>query len=219
MTGAWKVLPALLLVVALMPAAARAQEQRLQFTFAGTASQQIVQSMVEPSHDRFTGALLGVEGGMVSDRLLLRVRYAEGRVNPKSGTSGDSRDVVEGEALVGFRALPWLTLWGGPSARAYTIGSSDQRWIIWTARATARGSLMPNRLQTFVELYGAFSGNVGDPALHAGGRGLNGGLEMRLSQTGMFWGRLGYKMESAHAAGLRETVETFSFSLVYGLPQ
>jgi hypothetical protein len=147
------------------------------------------------------------------------VRYAEGRVNPKSGTTGDPRDVVEGEALVGFRALPWLTVWGGPSARAYTIGSSDQRWMIWTARATARGSLLPGRLQSFVELYGAFSGSVGDPALHAGGRGLNGGLEMRLSQTRMFWGRLGYKIESAHATGLRETVETFSLSLMYGLPQ
>lgn len=205
--------------LALVPAVSPAQEQRLQFSVGGTAAQQIVQSMIEPARSRFTGTLLGIEGGMVSDHLLLRVRYAEGRVSPKAGSSGDPRDVVEGEALVGFRALPWLTLWGGPSARAYTIGNSDQRWMIWTARASGRGTLLPNRLQSFFELYGAFSGSVGDPALHAGGRGLNGGLEMRLSQTGMFWGRVGYKMESTHAAGLRETVETFSFSLMYGLPQ
>jgi hypothetical protein len=205
--------------LALVPAVSQAQEQRLQFDVGATAAQQIVQSMVEPARSRFTGTLLGIEGGMVSDRLLVRVRYAEGRVNPKSGSTGDPRDVVEGEALVGFRALPWLTVWGGPSARAYTIGNSDQRWIIWTARATARGALVPARLQSFVELYGAFSGSVGDPALHAGGRGLSGGLELRLSQAGTFWGRLGYKMESAHATGLRETVETFSFSLIYGLPQ
>ena len=210
---------ALAAILTLVPVMVRAQERRAQFTVGATAAQQIVQSMVEPAHSRFTGTLLGVEGGMVSDRLLLRVRYAEGRVNPKSGTTGDSRDVVEGEALVGFRVLPWLTLWGGPSARAYTMGESDQRWIIWTARAAARGALLPGRLQSFVELYGAFSGSVGDPALHAGGRGLNGGLELRLSQARPFWGRLGYKMESAHATGMRETVETFSFSLIYGLPQ
>jgi hypothetical protein len=210
---------AILACLAVVPAVAPAQDQRLQFTVGATAAQQIVQSMVEPARSRFTGTLLGVEGEMMSDRLLVRVRYGEGHVSPKSGTTDEARDVVEGEALVGFRALPWLTLWGGPSARAYTIGSSDQRWIIWTARATGRGSLIPNRLQSFVELYGAFSGSVGDPALRAGGRGLNGGLEMRLNESGLFWGRLGYKMESAHAEGLRETVETFSLSLIYGLPQ
>ena len=203
---------------ALLPALGRAQEP-LQFTVGATAAQQIVQSLVDPNRGRFTGSVVGVEGGLVSDRLLVRVRYAEGHVNPKSATTADGRDVVEGEALVGFRALPWLTVWGGPSARAYTMGNSDQRWIIWTARATARGTLLPGRMQSFVELYGAFSGSVGDPALHAGGRGLNGGLELRLSQSKQFWSRLGYKMESMHAEGMRETVETFSLSLLYGLPQ
>jgi len=203
---------------ALLPSVTRAQEP-LQFTVGATAAQQVVQSLVDPTRGRFTGALIGVEGGLVSDRLLVRVRYAEGHVSPKSGTTAEARDVVEGEALVGFRALPWLTVWGGPSARAYTMGNSDQRWIIWTARATARGSLLPGRMQSFVELYGAFSGSVGDPALHAGGRGLNGGLELRLSQSKQFWSRLGYKMESTHAEGMRETVETFSLSVIYGLPQ
>jgi hypothetical protein len=204
--------------VALLPAVTRAQEP-LQFTVGATAAQQIVQSLVDPNRGRFTGAVVGVEGGLVSNRLLVRVRYAEGHVSPKSATAADGRDVVEGEALVGFRALPWLTLWGGPSARAYTMGNSDQRWIIWTARAAARGTLLPGRMQSFVEVYGAFSGSVGDPALHAGGRGLNGGLELRLSPSKQFWGRLGYKMESTHAEGMRETVETFSLSLLYGLPQ
>ena len=113
---------ALAVCLAVTPAVATAQEQRLQFTVGATAAQQIVQSLVEPSRSRFAGMLLGVEGDMVSDRLLVRVRYGEGHVSPKSGTPDEARDVVEGEALVGFRALPWLTLWGGPSARVYTIG-------------------------------------------------------------------------------------------------
>jgi hypothetical protein len=210
---------ALVACVSIFATVARAQETQRHFTVGVTAAQQIVQSMIEPSKSRFTGPVLGIEGGMVSDRLQLRVQYLEGRVSPASGTTDSARDVVEGQALVGFRALPWLTLWGGPSARAYTIGSANQRWIIWTVRATGRGTIVPGRVNSFVELYSAFSGSVGDPALPAGGRGLNGGLELRASASGMFWGRLGYRVESARANGLRETVETFSLSFIYGLPQ
>lgn len=194
------------------------QAQRIQFTVAGQASQEIVQSHIDATSTRFTGLMLGGEGMLVSDHFLVRVRYAEGRITSKED-SVDPRDVVEGEALVGYRATPWLTLWGGPSARAYTMGDSDERWLIWTGRVAARGSLMPGRMQTFVEVYGAFSGNVGDPPLRAGGRGANGGLEVRLGETGSFWGRLGYRMESAHGGSLRETVESVTLSIIYGLPQ
>jgi hypothetical protein len=99
------------------------------------------------------------------------------------------------------------------------MGSSDERWLIWSARATGRGTLLPGRMQTFLELWGAFSGNVGDPPQRVGGRGANGGLEVRLAQSGSVWGRLGYRMESTHAAGLRETVESVTLSVIYGFPQ
>jgi hypothetical protein len=208
-----------------LPAALHSQG--VQFTFSGVASQELVQSHIDATSARFAGLMLGGEGTLISNRLLVRVRYAEGRINPKGGTgvgllglgTTDSRDVVEGDALVGYRATSWLTLWGGPSARAYTIGDNNERWLIWTGRAAGRGTLLPGRMQTFVEVYGAFSGNVGDPPLKVGGSGVNGGLEVRLGQTGLFWGRLGYRMESTHAAGLRETVESVTLSLVYGLPQ
>jgi hypothetical protein len=201
--------------------------QGIQFTVAGLASQEIVQSHIDATNTRFTGLMLGGEGMLISDRLLVRVRYAEGRINPQGSTGGgilgpgtaDPRNVVEGEALVGYRATPWLTFWGGPSARAYTMGNSDQRWLIWSARAAARGTLVPGRMQTFVELWGALSGNVGDPPLKVGGRGAFGGLEARLGEAAPFWGRLGYRMESTHAAGLRETVESITLSVVYGVPQ
>jgi hypothetical protein len=115
--------------------------------------------------------------------------------------------------------MPWLTLWVGPSARAYTTADGDLRWLTWSGRVTGRGMLLPGRMQTFVELWGVLSGNVGDPPLKAGGRGANGGLEVRLSESSSFWGRLGYRIESTHAEGLRETVESLTLSVIYGIPQ
>jgi hypothetical protein len=207
----------LLLVAAVAPAALAAQGTH--FTVGGVAGQEIVSSRIASVRDRFSGLVLGVEGAMVSDRLAVRVRYGEGRLNASEGTAADPREIVEGEALFGFRALPWLTLWAGPSARAYTMDDRDERWLIWSGRATARGTLLPGRMQTFVELWGAVSGSVGDPPVKAGGRGANGGLEVRLGQESAFWGRLGYRIESMHANGLRETVEALTLSMIYGLPQ
>ena len=211
-----KALLGALLGLAILPAAVSAQGVR--FRFGGSAGQEMVQSHVDGVNDRLAGLTLGAEGLMVSDRLMVRVRYREGRVNPKSGTSTEGRNVVNGEALFGVRVMPWLAFWVGPTARAYTIGDSDQRWLVWTGRATARGTLLPGRMQTFVELWGAFSGNVGNPPIKAGGRGAFAGLEARLGDAN-FWGRLGYGIESMHADGLRETVETLTLSVMYGLPQ
>jgi len=216
-----KLLLGALLGLALLPAQVRAQGEgrRLHFTVAGIAGQQIVQSHVDNVTDRLTGPLLGAEGMLISDRLMLRVRYGEGRIKPEAGSTTEARDIVSGEALFGVRATPWLSLWVGPSARAYTIGESDQRWLVWSGRASARGALVPGRMQTYVELWGVFSGSVGNPAIKAGGRGARGGLEMRFGAQSSFWGRLGYGIESLHADGLRETAEALTLSIVFGLPQ
>lgn len=212
-----RLLGAAMVCAVLLPASVRAQG--VQFTVGGVAAQEIVQSHVDQVNDRFTGLVLGGEGALMSDRFVVRLRYSEGHINPKAGSSAEARDVVEGEAAFGFHATPWLTLWAGPSARAYTMGTTDQRWLIWTGRAAARGTLLPGRMQTFVEVWGAVSGNVGSPSLKAGGRGANGGLELRIGQESPFWGRLGYRIESTHAEGLRETVESVTLSFIYGFPQ
>jgi hypothetical protein len=210
--------------LAILPAALWGQEEkRLHFTVAGIVGQQIVHSTTEgilgSVSDRLTGPLLGAEGVLISDRLMVRVRYGEGHIKPQPGSSSESRDIVMGEALFGVRAAPWLSLWVGPSARAYTVGESDQRWLVWSGRASARGTLLPGRMQTYVELWGVFSGNVGNPSIKAGGRGASGGLEMRLGALSSFWGRLGYGIESLHADGMRETAEALTLSFVYGVPQ
>jgi hypothetical protein len=198
-----------------------AAQQRPQLTFAGTAAQEIVQSTSDVSRNRLTGPTFGIEGLLVTNKIWVRVRYAQGRVVAKdeSGTPLFTRDVVDGEALVGFRATSWLTLWAGPNARAYALGDRDQRWLFWTGGATGRGSLLPGRLQTFVELWGALSGSITNPPIQAGGRGADAGLEMRVGAISPFWGRLSYRIESGHAADMRETVEALTLSVIYGIPQ
>lgn len=212
-----RLLGGVIVCAALLPPSLCAQG--VQFTVGGVVAQEIVQSHVDPASDRFTGLVLGGEGAVTSDRFVVLLRYGEGRINPTAGSTAAARNVVDGEALFGFHATPWLTLWAGPSARAYTMGTTNERWLIWTGRVTARGTLLPGRMQSFVELWGAASGSVGSPPLKVGGRGANAGLEVRLGQESPFWGRLGYRMQSTHAPGLRETVESLTLSVLYGFPQ
>ena len=206
--------------LAMLAAVAQAQDDhRLRFTVTGLAGQQLVQSTAEGATNKLSGNLIGFEGVMVGNPFMVRVRYGEGHIRPKPESNAEARDVVSGEAMFGMRALPWLSVWVGPSARAYTVGESDQRWLVWWGRATARGTLMPGRMQTYIELGGVLGGNVGNPAIKAAGRMASGGLELRFGAMSNFWGRLGYGIESLHAEGLRETVETLTLSVIYGLPQ
>ena len=134
----------------------------------------------------------------------------QGRVAGADGTGVDPRDIVEGDALFGFRATSGLTFWAGPSARAYTTGMPISAGFFWSGRASGRGTVLPDRMQTFVELWGPCPGaltirNVG-PA--AAALRLVGDAARRAS----FWGRLAYRIESGHASNVRETVEPFLFS-------
>ena len=209
---------ALVFAVALAaPAAVNAQGVR--FTAGAFGAQEIVQSHVDADFLRYTGTLFGGEGNLVSERFAVRLRYAQGHVSAKTDTGAVGRDLVEGEALFGYRAMPWLTLWAGPTARAYSTSEGDQRWLLWTARASARGTLIPGRMQTFGELWAGISGTVGNPSMKANGRGADVGLEMRFAEQSPLWGRLGYHIDSNHADGLRETVEAITLSVIYGFPQ
>lgn len=213
-------LVAVVIGLALLTRGAQAQDdRRLRFTVTGLLGQQLVQSTADGVTDKLSGRIIGFEGVMVGNPFMVRVRYGEGRINPKPESTAEARDVVSGEAMFGLRALPWLSLWVGPGARAYTVGESDQRWLVWWGRATARGTLIPGRMQTYVELGGVLGGSVGTTGLKAGGRMASGGLEMRFGAMSNFWGRLGYGIESLHADGLRETVEALTLSVIYGLPQ
>jgi hypothetical protein len=188
-----------------------------QWSISGTAGQEIIQSRVAELRERLRGTILGLEGILASERLMLRVRYGEGRVSPRPDESDvmAARELVEGEALVGYRATPWLTFWAGPNARAYTAETAggDQRWLFWAARATARGTILPGRAVSFVELWKSVSGGLRDGS--ASGQGAEGGLDLLLSGAA-WWGRIAYRIEQGTGDGaLREMVETLALSISY----
>src|SRR2546430_14728212 len=175
----------LLAAAAFLPGTLRGQG--LRFTADAFGSQEIVQSHDDAalirSFNRYTGLLLGGEGNLISERFVARLRYAQGRVTARTDTGVVGRDLVEGEALLGVRAMPWLTLWAGPTARAYTTPDGDQRWLLWTARARARRTLVLGRMQTYVQLWGALSGNVTNPPERARVRGADVGVAIRLRRA------------------------------------
>lgn len=194
-------------------AAPLAAQSGWQWSVFGTAAQEIVQSRIGDTRERLTGTILSGEGLLASDRLMLRLRYGQGTVSGEEAVA--PRELVEGEALLGYQAASWLTLWAGPNARAYAAGDTDQRWLFWSGRATLRGTILPGRMQSFVELWKSVSGSVTRPDGAASGRGAEAGLDMRLSGASL-WGRLAYRIEQGIADGtLRETVETLALSFAY----
>ncbi|MGH7608189.1 MAG: hypothetical protein ACREME_12710 [Gemmatimonadales bacterium] len=213
--------PRVVLVALLTPAPLAAQDAG-QSWFGGTAAQEIINSRLGDGHERLTGIVLSAEGQFASGPLVVRLRYGEGRVTGGVDESVIPRELVEGEALVGLRLASWLMLGAGPNARAYTAAGTEHRWLFWSAHATARGTLLPGRMASFVEVWKSFSGNVTEPAGTASGRGAEGGLELRLGGARgghSFWGRLAYRIEHGLAGGRRETVETVAFSIGYVPPR
>ncbi|MDP3911757.1 MAG: hypothetical protein Q8Q14_15340 [Gemmatimonadales bacterium] len=205
------------LAAAVVAAAPLAAQSPLRMSFWGAASQEIVQSRIGGVRERLSGTMLSGEGVLGGERIVLRLRYGQGTLKGEGAI--EPRELVEGEVLLGYRAASWLTLWAGPNARAYTAGGADQRWLFWSGRATLRGTLLPGRMQSFVELWKSAGGSVTRPDGAASGRGAEAGLEMRLSgQT--LWGRLAYRVEQGLGDGdLRDVVETLAFSIAYVPPR
>ncbi|MGH7752188.1 MAG: hypothetical protein ACREN5_05190, partial [Gemmatimonadales bacterium] len=111
---------------------------------------------------------------------------------------------------------PWLTLWVGPHARTFAItGLSDRRWLFWSGRVTARGSLFPGRVESFVELWQGFTGSLSRPTGSAAGGGAEAGLQLRLASQPL-WARLAYRVEQGRmGASRRETVEAVTLTVGY----
>jgi len=196
-----------------VPVVARLHAQsRWDVSFGATGAQEIVRSRIGTTRERLSGLVFSGEAVATRGRLVARLRYGQGRVTADAA----GRDVVEGEALLGYKARPWLTLWVGPHARTFVVpGQSDQRWLLWSGRVTARGSLFPGRLESFVELWQGFTGSLNRPAGSAGGGGAEAGLELRLASR-PFWGRLAYRIEQGRVdGGRRETVEALTLTVGY----
>jgi len=195
------------------PLVARLHAQsRWDVSFGATGAQEIVRSRIGTTRERLSGLVFTGEAAATRGRFVARLRYGQGRVS--NDTAG--RDVVEGEALLGYKARPWLALWVGPHARTFVVpGQSDRRWLLWSGRVTARGSLFPGRLESFVELWQGFTGSLNRPAGSAAGGGAEAGLELRLASRPL-WGRLAYRIEQGRAdGGRRETVEALTLTVGY----
>jgi hypothetical protein len=202
----------------LLSATPLAAQKRWDVSVGVTGAREIVRSRTGgDTTERLSGAVFSGEATATRGRFALRLGYGQGRVTPDTGASILSRDVAEGQLLVGYRARPWLTLWAGPHARTY-YGTSlgDQRWFFWSARASARGGLFPGRVESFAELWQSVSGSGGPPSgASASGRGAEVGLFVRLAAR-PFWGRVGYRVEQGRLGnGRHETVEQLTLTLGY----
>jgi len=187
-------------------------QSRWTATFGAGAAREIVHSRFGSAQTRLTGSLFSGEAIATRGRLIARLRYGQGHV------TGDTtaRDVVQGEALVGYTARPWLQLWLGPRARTFAApGLSDRRWLFWTGGLSARGAIFPGRVDSFAELWQGFSGRLNRPAASASGRGVELGLEATLPRWPLRL-RLSYLIEQARLAdGRRDTVEGFALTTGY----
>jgi hypothetical protein len=195
--------------VAILAGSGVAAQSRWQLSFAASGGQEIARSRIGTTRERVSGMVFSGEGAATRGPFALRLRYGQGRVT--NDTAG--RDVAEAEALLGYEARPWLTVWFGPQARTFVVpGQSDRRWLLWSGRVTARGTLFPGRVSSFVELWQGVTGNLNRPAESVSGGGAEAGMEVRLARR-PFWGRLGYRIEQGQAGTRRETVEAITLTI------
>ena len=200
-----------LVLMALCAASTAQAQSRWKLSFGIGGGQELARSSVVATRERVSGAVFGGEGVATRGHFAARVRYGQGRVT--NDTAG--RDVAEGEVLLGYNARPWLTVWFGPHARTFVVpGQSDRRWLLWSGRVTARGTLFPGRVQSFVELWQGLTGSLSRPAESATGSGAEAGVDVHLARRPI-WGRLAYRIEQgrANAIGRRETVEAITLTV------
>src|SRR5688572_14423233 len=75
-----------------------------------------------------SGPVLGAQGRIAFNRIELEGRYGEGSLSPAEGTTGLTEEMVEGNAVVWFKPLPWLAVGAGPQLRAFISASGSSHW-------------------------------------------------------------------------------------------
>jgi len=191
-----RVVLALLVFVA---AAGDLAGQRLHLAFGGSGVATRVRSEQPAATVVLSGAVFGALGTLSVGRLLLDVAYLQGTLNPDSGI-GSARDVIEGHALLGVRALPWLALQAGPHARAYVIGGTTQRWLFWTVGVRAEGAFIGSAGSGYVEVWRAVSGDASVPEPFGHAQGAEVGMLARLARLPLE-ARFAYRIDRAVLGG------------------
>ena len=154
-----------------------------------------VRSQLASGNAQFSGAVVGGEGTLSFGHVQLAASYVQGNVD-SVGVSGPGHQLVEGSALLGVRALPWLTLAAGPHARSYTLTSGTQRWVFWEFRARAAGAFIGSAARGYVELWRALSADVNVPETFDHAQGGEAGMIIRFARAPL-QARVAYRMDHA----------------------
>ena len=166
-----------------------------------------VRSETPAGTDQFTGTTLGGEGGLSFGPLVLRFDYVQGTVSPVGGTAA-ARDLIEGGVRIGFRPLRWLTLSGGPHARAYVTDGRSLRWVFWEVRGRTESAFIGSAVTGYVEAWRAVSADVNLPETFDYAHGGEAGIVLQLSRVPV-QARVAYRLDHAVLGGgsRLETVE------------
>jgi hypothetical protein len=205
-----------LLVLALAATASEAAAQRLRPGLGASVVTARARSELPGGTDEFGGTVVGGEGGLTFGRLILGFNYVQGSVVPVGG-AGATRDLIEGGVQVGFRPLRWLTLGGGPQARAYVFEGRSLRWVFWEACLRIESAFIGSAVRGYVEGWRALAAEVNVPEAFDYAHGGESGIVVQLSRVPV-QARVAYRIDRAVlGAGARiETVEGVVVSLALG---
>lgn len=137
------------------------------------------------------GTLIGGGAAVRFAFLELRGRYLQGTVEQEGGTT--AQDLVDGDLQLRVRPVRFLSIGFGPHARSY-VEAGTERWLVWQARAGLDVWLVPNVVRGALDLALGLGGNVNSGAEFGAGRGVTGGLELRVPGTPIFVG-VGYSLD------------------------
>jgi hypothetical protein len=172
---------------------------------------------VGPQVQRLSGTMLGGEGRLRFGPVRIHAEYWQGTVDPDSGAA-TSRDVVEGQLLLGVRPWAWLTLRVGPHARAYVTPAGTQRWLMWETQIRLEPVLVPGRVHGYLDVWRVAGASVNVPEAFSDGAGGAAGMVVQLARSPL-WGRLGYGIERIRLGGGRsESVDRLTLTVGIGRP-
>lgn len=142
-----------------------------------------------------TGLVVGLDGRVAFRRFALEASYAQGTLSI-DGASAREEDVVDGEAMLAFQALSWLTIRGGPHLRAFVTPAGTERWVRWELRAAVETELVPNAMRADAEFGTAVATDVNASAPEAAAQGASVGVTLRVANS-PFGLRLAYAVDRA----------------------
>jgi hypothetical protein len=168
--------------------------------------------------DEQSGFMASAVGTASAGPIGLELSYLEGQLRPQGSSLSLPQDLVEGQALLGLRPLSWVTLSGGPHARAFIRGGVTERWLYWEGRARAEAVMASQGVRGYVTVWHTLTGSVTNAAGAFGdGQGGEVGLKVRVPRSPV-WLQMSYAIERARLApGLgSDTVEGLTAFLGVG---